>query len=430
MSSQLKREMEKPSFTIFHLTEERAIAILATPPDQLEDPADRYIAASQLVNFPTEPSIRALMGAIGNKTPGLDNRIVRRKAVETLGYLKAVEALPAIKVCLQDEDRYTVDNAVWAIGEMGCQDEAILAEIAQLLEKPRQNYRATIQTLVKLNYLPALEQIRSLTTSEDPTISGAAIAAICRLSQDYTDIVQVVELLQHSTANARRSAIQDLVDARYYPAIPQIAKSPVSVTFRLRGLRLLAEAGIPAGKIAFQDVEPYLDRVIRDSPADLEFVHEYDREPALEFLINELYETDFGRCYLATQTLLTRYAQEAPAALMAAYAERARGDYGAHYHVIKLLGWLQYQPAYEILVEALKNPAPQFKKSRTAAAIALGELADGRAIPELQAHFHSGTWELQYACLIALSRLVGKTLGVDLPADADLIVSHKIRSLS
>ena len=41
-----------------------------------------------------------------------------------------------------------------------------------------------------------------------------------------------------------------------------------------------------------------------------------------------------------------------------------------HYHVIKLLGWLRYAPAYDLLVEeGLRNQMPQFQKSRSAAAI-------------------------------------------------------------
>ncbi len=46
-----------------------------------------------------------------------------------------------ISACLGDEDCYMVENAVWAIGEIGAQDPDILENIAQLLEKPGQTYR-------------------------------------------------------------------------------------------------------------------------------------------------------------------------------------------------------------------------------------------------------------------------------------------------
>ena len=47
--------MDKRFFNIFNLTEDEAIAILDTPQDQVSEDDSRYIAASHLVNFPTEP---------------------------------------------------------------------------------------------------------------------------------------------------------------------------------------------------------------------------------------------------------------------------------------------------------------------------------------------------------------------------------------
>ena len=51
----------------------------------------------------------------------------------------------------------TVENAVWAVGEIGTSDVNILEDIAQLLDKPGQTYRVIIHTLTKLNYEPALD---------------------------------------------------------------------------------------------------------------------------------------------------------------------------------------------------------------------------------------------------------------------------------
>ena len=417
--------MEKRPFSIFSLTEDQAISLLETPPDQLDEPEDRYIAASQLVNYPSDRAINALMAAIQTPSVDLNSRIVRRKAVETLGYLKAAAALPILRLCLQDDDGYTVQNAVWSLGEIGVQDDVILEEITQLLSQPGQNYRLIIQTLAKLAYQPAVDRIRVFIDGDDPSISSAAISAVYQLTGDESQLPKVVELLQHPTVNARRSCIQDLVDAKQYAAIPQIVRCPVSMAFRLRGIRLLAEVGLPAEAITFQQIEPALDQIIQDHPNDLDMVHEYDQNPSLGFAIKELYETDFGRCYLAAKTLLEVYPEVAPAALISEYHERARGDYGAHYHVIKLLGWLTYAPAYDILIEALHNPAPQFQKSRTAAAIALGKLADPRAIPDLLACSNTKIWSLNYACLIALNQLgepVWRTIDLE---SADFLVRSK-----
>ncbi|MGB3238766.1 MAG: HEAT repeat domain-containing protein [Geitlerinemataceae cyanobacterium] len=419
--------MDKRFFKLFNLTEDEAIAILDTPLDRLGEEDSRYIAASHLVNFPTDRSISALSRAVQNTDPSLDNRIVRRKSIETLGRLQATSTLSVIRACLADDDCYTVENAVWAIGEIGTEDSEILEEMAQLLDKPGQTYRVILHTLAKLNYKPAIDRIRPFVENEDKTIASAAIAAICRLTGDTTGMEQAIAFLQHPNAYARRLCIQDFIDTQYYDAIPEIARCPVSLVFRLRGIRSLAQAGQKEGSIALEEILPSIDRVIRDRPQDLDLVHEYDRFPLLDFLVRELYKTDFGRCYLASKMLLEAYATEAPTALMQTYQDEAHNDYGAHYHVIKVLGWLRYTPAYDLLVEALHNREPQFQKSRAAAAIALGELADTRAIGDLKACLETQIWDLKYAALLALEKL-GDTSGCEIAAnDSDWLVRAKAK---
>jgi len=422
----------KRFFNLFNLTEDQAIALLDTPQDQLNEEDSRYIAASHLVNFNTERSIQALMRAVQQTDTSLDNRIVRRKSIETLGRLLATQALPVIRTCLTDDDCYTVENAVWAIGEIGTQDTAILKEITELLDKPGQTYRVIIHTLRKLNYQPAVERIRKFVENGDPPTQSAAISAICRLTGKTAGMERVLELLQHPNVMTRRLSIQDLIDAQYYDAIPQIAKTPVSLVFRLRGIRMLAEAGIAAGVLQFRDIQPYLEQTLRDHPRDLDLVHAYDQAPTLDFLVRELYETDFGRCYLATQTILEHHADATPAALFATYEEEAYNDYGAHFHVMKLFGWLKHAPAYDLLVSALHNKQPQFQKSRAAAAIALGELGEPRAIAELKTCLLTKIWDLKYAALMALEQL-GDSSGYEILANdddwlirekANLVISH------
>ncbi len=397
--------MDNRFSNIFNLTEDQAIALLKKPLNTEDGTSERYVGAAHLINFPTPRSIQALVEAIEDRDPALENRIARRKAVESLGRLKAGTALPTITSCLDDADVLTVENAVWAIGEIGTEDRSILEVIAQLLTKPNQTYRVILHTLAKFNYLPAIDRIKPFTSNDDQPTASAAIATLARLTNDYSQMDRVVEFLQHENINARRACIQDLIDTKYYQAIPAIAKAPISVAFRLRGIRLLAAAGIAARKITFAEIESSLDRVIRDRPQDIEMVHEYDQPPSIEFLIRELYHTDFGRCYLAGKTLLEVYPQQAPQALLQTYQEEAHNDYGAHFHVVKLLGLLNYQPGYKLIVEALNNTSPQFQKSRTAAAIALANLRATQAIPLLKETLNTPIFELKYACLLALEQL-------------------------
>jgi bilin biosynthesis protein len=417
--------MDKRFFNLFNLTEDEAIALLDTPPNQVSENDSRYIAASHLVSFPTEKSIQALMRAVEQTEASLDNRIVRRKSIETLGRLKAIQALPVIRLCLDDADCYTVENAVWAIGEIGTQDPEILAAVAQLLERPGQTYRVIIHTLTKLNYQPALAQIRQFTTAADPPIRSAAIASICRLTGNTAQMQQVVELLQHPHVMTRRLSIQDLIDAHYCDAIPQIARCPVSLVFRLRGIRILAELGVATGAVTFVTLQPHLEQTLYDHPNSLDLVHTYPQLPTLDALVQDLYDTDFGRCYLATKTILDHYAETAPTALLATYDQDAKSDYGAHFHVVKLLGWLKYAPAYDLFLEALYNRQPQFQKSRAAAAIALGELGEPQAIPELLTSLETPIWDLKYAALMALEKL-GDCQGYAIAAnDEDWLIQAK-----
>jgi len=419
--------MDKRFSGLFQLTEDEAIALLDTPQDQInEEGQSRYVAASHLVHFPTQRSIHALMRAVQCVADtSLDNRIVRRKSVETLGRLQAAEALPLIQTCLADDDSYTVENAVWAIGEIGTQDREILEAVAQILEQPRQNHRVVIHTLSKLKYEPALERIRTFVESDDAATMSAASSAVCQLTGEIALMDRVISLLQHPRVLTRRLAIQDLVDARCYSAISAIARCPVSITFRLRGIRLLADAGVKAGAVTFEQVQPHLEQTLRDHPSDVALVNTYSHPPTMERLVRQLYETDFGLCYLAVKTILDEHRDAAPAALVKTYEEEACSDYGAHFHVMKLFGWLKYAPAYDVLVEGLHNRQPQFQKSRAAAAIALGELGNPAAIPDLKMALESNIWDLQYAALMALESL-GDTSGHDRLAHAsDWLVREK-----
>ncbi|MGK7896272.1 MAG: HEAT repeat domain-containing protein [Xenococcus sp. (in: cyanobacteria)] len=414
--------MDNRFANMFNLTEDSAIALLKKPLEELENKSERYVAASHLINFPTPRSINALIETIEDPNPDMFHRIARRKAVESLGRLNAKNALPIIQKCLEDEDNYTVENAVWAIGQIGTEDELILSAIANLLDKPEQSYRLIIQTLAKFDYKPALEKIKIFRDSDDETIASAAITTVARLTKDYSQMDQVVEFLQHSSVNARRLSIQDLIDAEYYQAIPAITKAPVSVAFRLRGLRLLAQKAIASGQMTFAEVAPYLEIVIRDNPQDLEMVHEYDQAPSWDFLLRELYQTDFGRCYLGTKTIVEEHATIAPEALIENYHQEGRSDYGAHYHIVKILGWLKYQPGKEIILEALQNTQPQFQKSRAAAALALGELGATDTISLLKEALATSIFDLKYAALLALEKL-GDHTGWNLVAeDPDLLI--------
>ncbi|MGK7910818.1 MAG: HEAT repeat domain-containing protein [Synechococcus sp.] len=413
--------MDKRFYRMFDMTEDEAIALLDKPIEDMSEDDVRYIAASHLVNYSTDRSIDALIRAVENTHPSLDNRITRRKAVETLGRLEVERSLPHIRKCLADDDRFTVENAVNAIGEIGTEDSEILAEMAALLDVEDKISRTVIRTLAKLGYKPATDRIRRYADSAEEPLYSAAISALYSLNGETDQLDRWLALFQSPNVNSRRCSIQDAIDSNYSAGIPTIARCPVSQVFRLRALRILGANGLASGALTFEDVQPHLDLVVRDNPNDIDLVHSYDQAPKLDFLIRELFNTDFGRCYLAIQTLVELYPDSAPETLLDTYKGEASSDYGANYHVLKTFGWLKYLPAYDLLVEALHQTIPQYQKSRIAAAIALGEFGDLNAIPELNKALQSNVWGLQYGAILALEQL-GDTDGIAALIDADDIL--------
>ena len=92
---------------------------------------------------------------------------------------------------------------------------------------------------------------------------------------------------------------------------------------------------------------------------------------------------------------------------------------------MKLFGWLKHAPAYDLLIEALHNKQPQFQKSRAAAAIALAELGDPRAIPHLHACLDSKIWDLKYAALMVLETFGDISGYAKITHDDDWLIREK-----
>ena len=409
------------------LTEDKAIELLETPVDQLKEKYHRYLAAAHLVNFPTPRSIQALIQVLKDPSPVRENRQAQRKAIESLGRLKVSEAIEFMRPFLADSDCYLVENTVWAIGEIGTDDDDILEEIAQLLESEGQIYRVIIQTLARLGYQPALGRIEAFVDSEDSAIACAAMAAVSKLSDSSAYLDRIVQFVQAKNIHARRGVIQDLMELKHYGAMAEIAKAPVSQSLRLRGLRYLADEGVSSGQLQFSEIESSFDRTMWDHPTDLYRVYTYPLPPSLEDVLADLYNTNFGYCYLACQEMLAVY-PDAGEALEQSFRENAQEDYGAHYHIIKLFGWLKYAPAYDLFVDALVNLGDKFAKSRIAAAMSLAHLGDQRAIPHLKVGLESQTWKLKYACLLALDAL-GESSGREICAsDSDWLIRAKAMS--
>ena len=405
------------------LSQAEALRTLRKPLEELEDVSDRYLAATHLVNFPDEQTIAALMVCAADGHPAQAQRIARRKAVESLARLGARQALPVIQDCLSSEDNYLVENAVWALAELQAPPEAVRDALLQLLKDERQNRRVVAQTVARLGIQEAVAPLEALRQEHDPLLVTAATAALVQLTGKKDGLTGMEAYLCHPNVTVRRAVIQDLMDAQAFDALAAIAAAPVSPVFRLRGVRALADQQHQQGIAQAAVLLPLVDGILLDDPATISLVHRYDTTPSLDFLVQELYGTDFGRVYLAVASLMALSKADTLAALTRSFADRGWNDYGAHYHMIKLFGWLGDAQALPLVREALVNRRPQFQKSRPAAAIALARLDPRNAGPALQAAASKGSfWELRYAALMGLEQLGLSTPPASV-ADSDWLVA-------
>ena len=412
------------------LSQAEALAMLRKPLEELEDVSDRYLAATHLVNFPDEQTIAALIACAADCHPAQAQRIARRKAVESLARLGARQALPVIQDCLNSEDTYLVENAVWALAELRVQPESVTDDLLQLLEDGKQNRRVVTQTIARLGIREAVVPLEKLQQEKDPLLVTAVTAALVQLTGNKDGLADLEGYLCHPDVSVRRAVIQDLMDAQAFGALTAISAAPVSPVFRLRGVRALADQQHKHGAIQASTLLPLVDQILLDDPATISLVHRYDTTPSLDFLVQELYGTDFGRVYLAVAALRASSKDETLAAVTQSFADKGWNDYGAHYHMIKLFGWLGDPQPLPLVREALTNRRPQFQKSRPAAALTLARLDPEHAKPALQDAACEGSfWELRYAALMSLEQL-------DLPvpaatlADSDWLVALRAERIS
>ncbi|QPN66438.1 HEAT repeat domain-containing protein [Synechococcus sp. CBW1006] len=400
------------------LTQEEALRILALPVDQLEASSDRYMAAAQLLNFPGRQSEFALLQLLADSDDTQATLLAKRKAVEVLARLGCRDAIKSIGTCLVSDDHYLVENAAWALHQLDCQDHYIIKQMMALLADQRQNRRVLIQSLAGLGLVQAVPEIRSLQDDDAPGVRGAAIAALATLDGSRDRILSLGELLFLPNQMDRQSAIQDVIDAGATELLAEVLRAPVSPVFRMRAVRLLWPQSQPLSN-GLSLLET-LDSLLLDSPASLQLVHRYAEQQESLFLINELFGTDFSRCYLALQALADEQGDRLWPLLEQRWLEEAHNDYGAHYFFLRLFSmidsWGDEKGKVEMLCEdAIFNRRPQFAKSRPAAILALLDLQPVR----LRSHFAQlldpeaeSNWECRYATWMAVEQMVSTGMSV------------------
>ena len=394
------------------LTCDHAYQILSTPIDQLESKSDFYTAAAHLINFPGRQTEQILLDLLAQSSGKQAVRIAKRKAVEVLARLGATQSVAAIGQCLESDDIYLVENSVWALQQLKCCDPVIIKRMLSLLEDKTQNLRILIQCLASLKVQEGIESIRLLQDSESAGVRGAAVSAIAQLTNNKSDLDKIAEHLTLPNQMDRQSALQDLIDSNASDFLPEIVAAPVSPAFRMRACRQILidsdSASIDSTML------PFIDTILCDDPSNINIIHEYDQQPSADFLLQDLFNTDFSRCYLSMKSL-RQCSSEVLWPLMSDLWEReAHNDYGAHYFFMRIFGsrsdWPQagLRHALQIIQESIINRRPQFRKSRAAAIQALHFLSPDLFIQSVPKFLSAGVdvpWDCRYMTIICLESM-------------------------
>ncbi len=394
------------------LSKEDALAILAKPISELELASDYYKAVFHLQKYPGVDTEKVLLALIESDIDEQPVAIARRKAVEGLARLRCHASIPAIGRCLKSSDPYLVEIAAWALKELDCKDRDLINEIASLLDDPIQNRRVLIQSLTGLGAVSEVPRIKVFVEDKNvsPGVRGASIAAISKLCGERTRLKQLEEYLALPSQNDRQCAVQDVIDAGDISLLPSVLQAPVAPSFRLRAIYSLW----PTNVVKYKELNLFslLDSLILDSPDDIEVLHSYSNAPSNEFLVEELFCTDFSRCYLALKTLKSLdFLSVLP--LILQNLDRFQKDYGAIYFLIILFRELAEWPCEgsdrieNFLFSALNNNWPQYMKFRPAAIITLMKFSPDKCrryieqwLDENQTLF----WASRYATLMSVSQ--------------------------
>ena len=393
------------------LTCEHARQILRRPINELESQSDYYMAASHLINCPGPETVQSLVDLLENPLNEQAVNIAKRKAVEVLGRLGTDSSISIIGRCLWSEDRYLVENTICSLKQLKCNQPELIAKMINLLKDNVCNQRVLIQCLASLSVQESLTTIQSFKNVESPGISGAAISADAQLSGSRKQLSVVVDHLLLPNQMDRQCAIQDLIDAQAVEHLPAIVGSPVSPAFRVRACRLLLNSLDHSTLMGSMHL---VDAVLIDDPNDIQIVHEYDVTPGPEFLVRDLFNTDFSRCYLALKTLRCIPSEMLWPVILKEWDQEAHNDYGAHYFFMRLMGsrsdWPQQavHSIDEILKSSAINMRPQFQKSRSAAIYSMAQFNPTgflELIPVFLSDQYLPSWDCRYAVILALESI-------------------------
>ena len=328
------------------IKKEDAINILKKPISEVNLSADYYKAVFHLADFPCKESETVLLDFIKSDSEQLEFKIAKRKAIEVLALFGCKKAIPIIGSFLENDDPYLVETAIWSLGKLKCNDIHIINQICSILYKQFNNKRVVIQTLTNLGIKKEIKKIRLLSKDNKSSngVKGASLAALIKLAGEEDKLSELQDFLRSSNQNDRHCAVNDLVNAGHLSVIPSLLKAPISPSFKLKAIdslwinELLWNQNI--------NLLNSLDLVIIDNPQKINTLGINNFEKNIEFLIEQLFHTDFNRCYKSMKELEKHPSDEVLYYLNMNW-DRAKVDYGAIYFFINTYKFLLEKGYYD-----------------------------------------------------------------------------------
>ncbi len=386
-----------------------AINILKKPFNEVKHSADYYKAVFHLANYPCEESEIALLNFITLDYNQLEFKIARRKAVEVLAFFDCKKAIPIIADYLENDDSYLVETAVWSLGKLKCNDIDIINKICSILYMDSNNKRVVIQTLTYLGVEKEIEKIRSLLNEKESSnaLKGACLAALIKLAGEKNKLTELKDFLRSSNQNDRHCAVQDIINAGHLSMIPFLVKAPISPSFKIQAIDSLWP-----NELLFNDnvsLINSLDLVIFDDPLKITTLELQNFQKDITFLIDQLFHTDFNRCYYSMKELQKFSCNEILYHLNINW-DKAKVDYGAIYFFINIYRFLLLKGFYDKELQAkveflLSNNWPDYIKFKSTAIQILGYLNDAKFFQNIYQFSDEKLtpfWKNRYTTLLVL----------------------------
>ncbi len=390
-----------------------AINILRKPISEVNHLADYYKAVFHLANFPCEESEMILLEFIKYDFEKLEFKIAKRKAVEVLAIFDCKKAIPIIADFLQNDnnDDYLIETAIWSLGKLKCNDIDIINMICSILYKKFNNKRLVIQTLTNLGVRKEMDIIRSLSIDKQSSngVKGASFAALIKLAGEEDKLFKLKDFLRLPNQNDRHCAVQDIINAGHLSILPFLIEAPISPSFKLQAIdSLWINEEVMWQKINLINC---IDQVIFDDPYNINTLEVNNFDNELSILIEQLFHTDFNRCYLSIKELL-KFPLDVVLSYLNNNWERAKSDYGAIYFFITLYKLLLDQQLYDELILdkvdlLLSDNWPNHMKFKSSAIQILGYLNETKFynyINKFSDESYTPYWKNRYAALLVLQK--------------------------